>query len=352
MYRVSGARRFFCPRPPRVAPAASLALLGLLALLAAAIPARAVMLTSLYVVVVPGADPVQAAQEAMRVELVRLTGSRASASDPALAALIDNAHQYVQLERSTTTGRVQVLFDESALSAAIGAAGAGLWDPNRPLLWVELVALDPATDQAMRARLAQAAEERGLPITVVTQAAAAASPATASASAAPAAPAAAATPAAAPVTPQGALDAARAAGASAALVAQASASQPGALQWTLSSPDTSGQWVGSPELAIDEATDALAGVARAIARAPAAQFACRVSGVTDLPGLVAVLAALHAAPGVTEVAVSDVNGEQLTLRLQARGGGPQLERALASERLQPAGTGADGLLEYRYVAAP
>ncbi len=382
-------------------------MLSLLAALALGAPAaRAVPVTSLYVVIVPGADFDAAAQEAMRVELVRLIGTRDAASDPALEGLIDNARQYVQLERTTTRGQVQVLFDEASLSGAIGAAGRSLWDANRPMLWIELPALDAPTSAALRERLSAAAEERGLPITIVSAsppavaAAAAAAPgsgapsapvatvpATAAPAAAPtagpaaaapgaaaaapaaaaAAPAAAATatgapPAAsattatsglaAPVTALDPLEAARTAGASAALVARVLPSQPGLLQWTLFSPDTSGQWVGGPELAIDDATDALAGAARALAQGPVAQYDCHIEGVNDLSSLVNVLVAVNAAPGVTQAAVSEVDGDQLTLHLQVHGSATELQRALQSERLQSAGTGSQGLLLYRYVDTP
>lgn len=332
-------------------------ILSLLAALALGAPAaRAVPVTSLYVVIVPGADPVAAAQEAMRVELVRLIGTRDAASDPALEGLIDDARQYVQLERTTTTGQVQVLFDEAALSGAIGAAGRSLWDVNRPMLWIELPALDGATAAALRERLAAAAEERGLPITIVSAdtlagaaAAAAPAPGAASAAAAPSGAAPAGAGASATADP---LEAARTAGASAALVARVPPSQPGTLQWTLLSPDTSGQWVGGPELAIDDATDALAGAARALAQGPVAQYDCHIDGVNDLSGLVHVLAVVNAAPGVTQVAISAVSGDQLTLQLQAHGSEPQLQRALQSERLQSVGTGPEGLLLYRYVDVP
>jgi hypothetical protein len=390
---------------------------------------QAVPVTSLYVVLVPAADPVQAAQEAMRVELVRLTGTRAAASDPALEPLIDNARQYVQLERSTTSGQVQVLFDEPALSAAIGAAGRGLWGADRPLLWIGLPLEDPATAATLRAGLTAAAQERGLPIMIVTAdatastAAAAASPAaggpptaaapaatapavaapltpnataragaassdsaavstapappvvarsaavppSVAASAAPRAVAPRAAPAAAgptsgtsgasaPVlTPQQALDLARSAGASAALIAQPSAANgptPAGLHWTLVAADTGGQWVGGPELAIDNATDMLSSAARALGEAPLAQYDCQIVGVADLAGLVNVLSAVRSAPGVDDVAVSDVSGDALTLHVQARGSGAQVERALTSERLQPTGPGSNGLLEYRYLATP
>lgn len=335
--------------------------------------ASAVPVTSLYVVIVPAADPAQAAQQAMRVELVRLTGRRSAASDPALAALIDNARQYVQLERATTSGQLQVLFDEPALAAAVAATGVTLWDADRPLLWVSLPAMDASSGQAMRTRLTQAAQDRGLPMIIApapeaasasapeppaapsaalspaTSPAAASAPAPSAASAASAAsPAMGAAPA--PAAGLAALNAAHAAGASAALVATFLASEPGALQWTLSAAQGGGQWVGSPELAIDETADTLASAAVTMNRSPVGQYVCHISGVNDLASLVSVLDVMRVAPGVTQVDLSDVSGDQVTLQLGARGTGPQLERALAGSRLQPTGTGAEGLLEYRYVA--
>jgi hypothetical protein len=47
----------------------------------------------------------------MRVVLVRLTGTRDAVSDPMLSALIDDASHYVRLERATTGGATQVIFD-------------------------------------------------------------------------------------------------------------------------------------------------------------------------------------------------------------------------------------------------
>lgn len=342
--------------------------------------AQAVPVPSLYVVVVPGSDPAQAAQQAMRVELVRLTGTRAAASDPALAGLIDAARQYVQ-ERAMTTGQIQVLFDEAALTAAIGAAGHGIWDANRPLLWVLLPPQAPAVTEALRARLGAAADERGLPITIVSVAAAlesaasgasppaggavgslgaasAAVPVAAAvpsgdATAATAAQRPAATPAAAAVpvlSAANALEAARRAGASAALVAQALPSDPTLLQWTLTTPTSRNQWTGGAELAIDNATDALASAARALDQAPVSPYELHVAGVGDLADFVEVMAAVQAAAGVSQVAVSDADGDQLTLRLQARGSAAELEQVLTSDRLQPTSAGAGGLLQYRYIA--
>src|SRR5579872_856270 len=117
----------------------------------AAVHAAAV--SSPYVVTVPAAEPSQAAQDAMRVELVRLTGMREAVTDPALAPIVDVARQYVQIERSTTSGQIQVLFDAAALRAAIEAAGRTIWDLNRPLLWISLPVEDATTDRLLRARL-------------------------------------------------------------------------------------------------------------------------------------------------------------------------------------------------------
>ena len=148
------------------------------------------------------------------------------------------------------------------------------------------------------------------------------------------------------------LDTALRAGAGAALVAQVSPSDPTMLQWTLAAPTTGGQWVGGPELAIDNATDALASATRAIDQAPVAQYDCRIAGVSDLASLVNVLAAVRVSPGVTQVAISDIHGDELTLHLAARGSAAQLERVLASGRLQPTGPGTGAELDDRYVAGP
>ncbi len=331
------------------------------AVLAVVMPtAQAVPMASLYVVIVPGSDPAQAVQEAMRVELVKLTGVRAAASDPALAGLIDNARQYVERERATTTGQTQVLFNEPALAAAIAAAGRSIWDADRPLLWVVLPPQDAAAAQTLRIRLTAAADARGLPITIVV-APGQAAPVPASPAPAPPTPAGGASvaggPAPAPAAPQPVdipqlLDTALRAGASAALVGQVLPSDPSMLQWTLAAPTTTGQWTGGPELAIDQATDALANATRTLDQAPVAQYDCRITGVNDLASLVNVLAAVQASPGVSQVAVGDVHGDELTLHLTARGSGPQLEHVLAAGRLQPTGPGTGGELQYRYVAGP
>lgn len=281
---------------------------------------------SLYGAVVSDADGQQAAQDAMRQVLVRLTGERDAAADPALAALINDARRYVQLQRATTAGATQVLFDASALRDAISAAGRSVWGPDRPLLWVLLPQQEAAAADALRSRLVAAALTRGLPI-VIAQAD------TSDAAAAP-------------------LAAARRAGAVAALVAQALPDDPASQQWTLLASSTDTRWTGGPEVAIDGATDALLQAARSLDRAPESEFTCRISGVADLPSFASVLSALRSAPEVSEVAVRSVEADSLLLQLKARADQAELDRALASDRLHAIASNAHGELDYRYQAGP
>ena len=288
---------------------------------------------SLFAAVVPDADPQRSAQLAMREVLVRLVGSREAADDPALAGVIGDAKRYVQLERNTTRGATQVIFDGPALRAAVAAAGRSVWDPDRPLVWVVLPALGGAATDDLRAQLNAAAQVRGLPIALVS----ADSPGAVSPNSANAGSAA-------------VLAAARRAGAGAALLAQSSPSDPQVLQWTLVAPIAEGHWVGGAVAAIDGATDELVHAARELDGAPLTEFDCRIAGVLDLPGFSAVLGSVSTAPGVSEVTVRAVDADQLTLHLKARGGAAGLARALSGDRLRPTGANGDGALQYRYQA--
>jgi hypothetical protein len=314
------ARVFFHLRPLFARAALALAALGL------ALPTEAASVPQLFAVLVPDTDAQRAVQQAMRVVLVRLTGTRDAASDPALSALIDDAAHYVRLERTTTGGATQVIFDDLGLRAAVSAAGRSVWDLDRPELEVWLPALDGATLDALHTQLATAAQERGLPLRFSAE------PAAADAAAV--------------------LAATRRAGASAALLAQPAPDSPGAWQWTLVAPDADGQWIGNAAAGIDGATDALVHTAQALAAAPLAAFDCRVTGVTDLAGFSAVLDAVRRTPGVTAVNVREIDGEVLWLELAAHGSQAMLAHALSSERLRPLEAGQQGALAYRYQPGP
>lgn len=68
----------------------------------------------------------------MREALVRATGRRESASDPAFAALVAQASDYVKSYGTGPRGEAQVVFDGAALERAIVAAGRSVWDRSGP----------------------------------------------------------------------------------------------------------------------------------------------------------------------------------------------------------------------------
>src|SRR6201999_2288745 len=104
-----------------------------------------------------------ALQEAMRQALVRATGRRESANDPAFASLIEDAPKYVKSFSPGSRGQTQVVFDQAAVERSIAAAGRSVWDANRPFT---LVVLYPppgrAEGDAARSTLEQAAAARGV----------------------------------------------------------------------------------------------------------------------------------------------------------------------------------------------
>src|SRR5579883_2162849 len=109
-----------------------------------------------------------ALQEAMRQALVRATGRREAADDPALAGIIADAPRYVSGYGTGPRGESQVIFDATAVQAAITAAGRSVGDGERPFT---LVVLDPprprAQADAARAELERTAAARGLPISLI-----------------------------------------------------------------------------------------------------------------------------------------------------------------------------------------
>ena len=68
------------------------------------------------------ADAAVQAQSGLRQVLVRATGARDAANDPALAGILANAQQYVIATRPASTGSATTLvFDAAALERDIGA---------------------------------------------------------------------------------------------------------------------------------------------------------------------------------------------------------------------------------------
>src|SRR6478735_7449422 len=117
------------------------------------------------------ADAAVQAQSGLRQVLVRATGARDAANDPALAGILANAQQYVIATRPAATGSATTLvFDAAALERDITAAGRALWPSERPLLLVVLTGGPAAgafeSRRQVEGALDAAGNRRGQPIRV------------------------------------------------------------------------------------------------------------------------------------------------------------------------------------------
>jgi hypothetical protein len=78
------------------------------------------------------------AQSALRTVLVRATGERSAANDPALSQILAQAQSYVIGTRPASGGMVTLFFDGAALERDITAAGRTVWGVERPLVLIVL----------------------------------------------------------------------------------------------------------------------------------------------------------------------------------------------------------------------
>jgi len=282
-----------------------------------------------YEVDIEGKTPT-ALQEAMRQALVRATGRRESAEDPALASLVNDAPRYVKSYGTGPRGESQVVFDGAAVERAIVAAGRSVWDRERPFT---LVVLDPprarAGEDAARAELERAAAERGLPISLIPL------PLTDSAGN--------------PLGADALLQSAQRFGGDQVLVgrgADAGADTP--LQWTLYTRAMNRSWSGPLAAAIDHTMDVLVPQSGTSLADADATTRVQVQGVNSLAAYAAVERLLQSTPGVRRANIAAADAGSVTFEVTARGGAAGLGQALAgSTRLVPA-AGTGGAVVYRY----
>lgn len=271
-----------------------------------------------------------AVQSAMRQALVRATGRRESADDPALAAVIADAAKYVKSYASGPRGQPQVVFDGVAVAHAIDTAGRSVWDRERPFTLVVLYPpLGRADADAARVELERTATERGLPISVIPLPV---------------------VDAAGNALDAGALlQAAQRYGGDQVLVGRADAAgvAAGQLQWTLYSRAQSQSWAGPLNAGIDHAVDleapppGAAGEAEAPAR-------LRIEGIAGLADYAAVERLLQSIPGVRRADVAEVDTGSVTFEVEMRGGSAALEHELSGSTHMLRGTSAGASLVYRY----
>jgi len=271
-----------------------------------------------------------ALQGAMRQALVRATGRRESAEDPALASLVAEAPRYVKSYAAGPRGEQQVVFDAAAVEQAIAAAGRSVWDRVRPFT---LIVLTPprnrAAEQGARAELERVAAERGLPISLLPLPVDDAS--------------------GNPLAADALLQAAQRYGGDEILVGRGEdAGADTQLQWTLYTRVTSESWSGPLASGIDHAVDTLVPQQGGSLAQTDAVTRVRIDNVASLTDYASVERILQSVPGVRRANVLATDPDSVLFEVTVRGGAAGLAQGLAgSTRLSAAGAaGAQG--EYRY----
>ena len=284
-----------------------------------------------YEVDLKGGQSPASVQDAMREALVRATGRRESASDPALASIISGAETYVKGYSSPSKAQPQVTFDGVAVERAIVAAGRSTWDPVRPFTLVVLYpALPRPADDAARTELNQAAISRGLPITVVPL-----SPVDASGN---------------ELTRDALMQMAQRYGGDAVLVGRAdTGAASGQLHWTLNTNFTSESWSGPLSAAINGAVDNMAPAQGGSLSQLEASARVEITGVANLTDYVNVQRLLEGAPGIRRVNVGAAKGNVVMFDVVAKGGGDAVTHTLtgSSHLMQQEASSARLAYQYR-----
>jgi hypothetical protein len=283
-----------------------------------------------YEVEVKGAQSPAALQDAMRQALVRATGRRESANDPALASVISEAQNYVKGYAAGAHGQSQVIFDGVAVDRAIAGAGRSVWDPNRPFTLIVLYPpLARAAEDAARIELEQAAIARGLPVTLV------------------------------PLSPVDAagndlgrdalMDMAQRYGGDAVLVGRGDAGTAnGQLHWTLNTSFSSESWSGPLTAGIDGAVDTLAPAQGGSLAQTESSARVEIEGVTTLADYVNVERLLESVPGVRRAGLTAANGNVVMFDVVVRGGGDAIGHALSGSAHLVRSDASSARLAYQY----
>ena len=311
-----------------------LAVAGLLA----ASPALAMRQVRVWEVNVSSqAEPAVQAQAGLRQVLVRATGARDAANDPALASVLAQAQQYVIATRPAATGTATTLvFDAAALERDITAAGRSLWPSERPLLLIVLTGGPAAgafeTRRQVEGTLDATGNRRGQPIRVAR-------------------PEALGLPVTGEIATDAALAAAQRLGADAVIIGYGDAVPSGGVwRWTFAAPGVSeSTWNGPLEEGVHGAADVFARNAQAFAALPETSILVEVEGVSGLKEYARVAEALGSAGGVRSVLLAEAAGTHATFTVLTRGGADALQGSLATnanfERIDPK---AGGTIAFRF----
>lgn len=308
-----------------------------LSLLAFANPAAASRQVRVYEANVSGqTDPAVQAQAALRVVLVRATGSRDAANDAALASILAQAQTYVLATRPVSAGSssTTVIFDAAALERDITAAGRTVWPSERPVLLIVLTG-GPAsgafeTRRQVEGALDSAGNRRGQPITVAR-------------------PEALNLPTTGDIPADAALAAAQRLRADGVLIGYGDAVvNGGAWRWTLNAAGISESWSGTVEEGLHGAADVFARSAVAYAAMPDLAVLVEIEGVPTLKEYAQVTEILGGAAGVRSVQLAEAAGSRATFSVVTRGGTDALVAALsANTRFERVDPKAGGTIAFR-----
>ena len=272
-----------------------------------------------------------ALQEAMRQALVRATGRRESANDPALASLVEDAPKYVKSYSPGAHGQTQVIFDRAAVERAIVAAGRSVWDPERPFTLVVLYPpLGRADVDAARVALEQEAAARGLLISVVPLTITDANGAL--------------------LGRDALLTLTQRYGGDEILIGRTDAGAPaGQYQWTLYTNFSSQSWSGQLAGGIDGTVDLLAPAQGASLAQTEARVLIEIQGVASLADYANVERVLESVPGVRGANIARAGGNSVTFDITARGGSEAVDHALSgASHLARADSANPAQLLYQY----
>lgn len=282
-------------------------------------------------------DAAVQAQAALRQVLVRATGARDAANDPALAGVLAQASQYVLGTRPANNAGtvITVLFDGAALERDITAAGRTVWPAERRVVLLVLTG-GPAsgafeTRRQVEGALDATANRRGIPINSMR-------------------PEAAGLPATGEIPADAALAAAQRLRADVALIGYGDAvPNGGPWRWVLTGSGINESWSGTLEEGVQATADLLSRNAVAIAAMPDQSLLVEFDGVPTLKEYARVAEMLDAVTGVLSVHLAEAAGPRATFAVLTRTGVDGLESALlATSRLEKIEPKAGGTIAFRY----
>jgi len=281
-------------------------------------------------------DAAVQAQAGLRQVLVRATGARDAANDPALGGVLANAQQYVIATRPAATGSATTLvFDAAALERDITAAGRSIWASERPLVLIVLTGGPAAgafeTRRQVEGALDATGGRRGQPIRVAR-------------------PEAMGLATVGEIPTDAALAAAQRMGADAVVIGYGDAVPAGGVwRWILAAPGINETWNGALEEGVHGAADLFARNAQAFAALPEISILVEVEGVSGLRDYARVTEVLGSAGGVRSVLLAEAAGTHATFAVLTRGGADALQGSLATnasfERMDPK---AGGTIAFRF----